>query len=132
MTNLSPLARRQARWASWLVALILFFALFPASAGHCARGTRACPMAATAGKCACAIPSWLPYSSRVTALNPTGVEYSHRGVIDPGCRPSGYPHRLLARVMTGSTDDGQCQRKKLLEEIEMQDTKKVGRRRLLS
>jgi len=53
MIYFSRLARRQARWASGFAALILFLALFPASAGQCARGARACPMAAAGGRCAC-------------------------------------------------------------------------------
>jgi hypothetical protein len=52
MTDLFRVLRQPLRRASGFAVLILFLALFPASAGQCARGTHACPMMA-AGRCAC-------------------------------------------------------------------------------
>ena len=52
MMDLFRVARQALRWASGFAALILFLALFPASAGQCSRGTLTCPMMAT-GRCAC-------------------------------------------------------------------------------
>src|SRR5438105_15670246 len=57
MTDQSPMTRRQTRWAHWFAALILFLALFPASAANCATGARACPMAAAHSRCSCCCPT---------------------------------------------------------------------------
>src|SRR5438309_6386539 len=122
MTDRSRLARHQARWVSWFAALVLFFALFPASAGQCARGTRACPMATAGGRCACCCahpgsgggltqapcptPQALPAPPALPTLKQSLV---HRGAsashaASPSCSVS-LPATAMVTRSTASSDD---------------------------
>src|SRR5207249_9378252 len=96
MKELLLVTRRQVRWASWCATLALLLALFPVAA-DCARGARACPMAAAAGRCACCCATPAPGKQLTTVpcaggrAVPAPVALAARADLSPH-RSSGASH----------------------------------------